>query len=62
MKYLALLLALTSLASAQTGTVNPTGGGIVNPAFRNAVLPAQSTHSGKFLTTDGTNASWSATA
>ena len=98
MKYLAILLALTSFAFSQTKTVGPSGEGITSgtrSAFLDALggttagkslfqitgngtsgqvatsngsggvswatvtsLPSQTSNSGKFLTTNGTAASW----
>jgi hypothetical protein len=46
MKYIILLLALTASAFGQPiKSPGVNGENIVNPAFRNAVLPSQSTHS-----------------
>jgi len=48
-------------AAAVTGSLplaNGGTGGVDQPSAANAVLPSQSSNSGKFLTTDGTNASW----
>lgn len=44
---------ITDLAIADGGTGASTATGAIN-----ALLPSQGTHSGKFLTTDGTNTSW----
>ena len=56
------LLGATSLTLGWTGQLGINKGGTgqsgANAAF-NALAPGQSTHSGKFLTTDGANTSWS---
>jgi hypothetical protein len=51
--YLASLTLGTSLPIASGGT-----GQVTATAATNALLPAQTSNSGKFLTTDGTNTSW----
>lgn len=55
------LLAAASLTLGWTGTLSiargGTGQGTANAAL-NALLPSQTSNSGKFLTTDGTNSSW----
>ncbi len=55
----------TGTAANVTGTVAIANGGTgqttATTAF-NALAPSQATNSGKFLTTDGTNTSWSTTA
>lgn len=52
-------------AANVTGTVAIANGGtgqVTAQAARNALLPSQATNSGKFLTTDGTDAAWAAVA
>lgn len=52
-------------AANVTGTVAVANGGtgqVTAQAARNALLPAQATNSGKYLTTDGTDVSWAAVA
>lgn len=51
--YLASLTLGTALPIASGGT-----GQVTATAATNALLPAQTSNSGKFLTTDGTNTSW----
>ena len=59
MKYLLTLFLLSAtFVFSQPTLLNSDGTGMNNPTFRNAVLPAQGPHSGKFLTTNGTDASW----
>lgn len=59
MKYLVLIAALAATAYGQTlKTPGVNGENIVNPAFRNAVLPAQGSSAGKYLKTDGSTATW----
>lgn len=58
-------LSGVSLGSAVTGTLPIANGGTGNTtanAAINALLPSQSTNSGKYLTTDGTNTSWATVA
>ena len=55
----------TGTAANVTGTVAIANGGTgqtTQQAAINALLPSQSTHSGKYLTTDGTNVSWATVA
>jgi hypothetical protein len=55
----------TGTAANVTGTVAIANGGTgqtTAQAAINALLPSQSTHSGKYLTTDGTNVSWATVA
>lgn len=52
---LALTLSGTALPIANGGT-----GQVTANAALNALLPTQTSHSGQFLTTDGTNSSWAA--
>lgn len=59
MKHLLLSLALTASVFGQPiKSPGINGENIVNPAFRNAVLPSQASQSGKYLKTNGTAASW----
>lgn len=59
LKTLLITLFLTlPLAAQEPSLVNGTGGGITNPAFRNAVLPSQTSQAGKYLKTDGSAATW----
>jgi hypothetical protein len=54
-------LSAIPAATALTGQVPLANGGTgasTQAGAANAVLPAQSTNNGKYLTTDGTNASW----
>lgn len=56
-------LAQVNLATSVTGTLPIANGGTGQTsanASLNALLPNQSGHSGEFLTTNGTNASWAA--
>jgi hypothetical protein len=57
--------AVISVSSGITGTLPIANGGTgqttANAAF-NALVPSQTSNSGKFLTTDGTNTSWATTA
>jgi len=46
-------LLATAAVLGQPTLLNTDGTGMNNPTFRNAVLPSQSTHSGKYLRTDG---------
>jgi hypothetical protein len=64
LKYLLLSLGLAVCSFGQNPTlVNSNGDGITNPAFRNAVLPLQSGHTGKYLRTDGAgNITWETVA
>lgn len=58
-------LSNVSLATQVTGTLPIANGGTgqttANAAF-NALVPSQTSNSGKYLTTDGTNTSWSTVA
>ena len=57
MKYLLTLFFLSAtFAFSQPALLNTNGDGMNNPTFRNAVLPSQSTHAGKYLRTDGAGA------
>ena len=58
MKNIILLFAFTATAFAQLKTPGVNGENIVNPAFRNAVLPSQGSANGKYLKSNGTAASW----
>ena len=58
MKYILLTLILTASVCAQIKSPGVNGENIVNPAFRNAVLPSQGSANGKYLKSNGTAASW----
>ena len=59
MKYLFLTLILAASVSGQPiKSPGVNGENIVNPAFRNAVLPSQGSANGKYLKSNGTAASW----
>jgi hypothetical protein len=53
-------LTLPGTAGASGQVLRTDGAGVLSwvDATANSVLPSQATHSGKFLTTDGTNTSW----
>ena len=55
--------AFTGVPTAPTASVGTSSGQIATTAFvtavaMSAVLPAQASNAGKYITTDGTNASW----